>query len=151
MIREIIKPNWSIHYYRSYNVGSVFYMITRYTEEPDMNHLGIGDIKRLYVWLSNDNHNDDYVKLDFPFFEYESEKDIENLEPIKQSEPLLVGQFFSHNFYFMPELMTGTPTDETLPTDFIECLIDFKQIADDVFGKPHWDNEILKFDRINKV
>lgn len=145
MIREKITEFWSIHWYSKQSVGSVFYLIIRHKEDADIWYNGKkGEIKDLYVWMSNDDNssldNDD-------FMEWYDDDHFESLDVIKESKPLLVGKLYGRDFYFKGELMTGTPTDETQPTDFIEVLMDFKEIARSVNGVPMWDDEKLYFKR----
>ena len=144
MIRERIEEFWSIHWYSERQVGSVFYLILRYKEDEGA-FSKKGDIKMFYVWLSNRDLSMERECEDF--FEWYGDEYFESLEFIKHSEPLLVGQLWGRDFYFKGELMTGTPTDETQPTDFIEVLIDFKEIARRVNGVPDWDKEKIHFKR----
>ena len=148
MIREEIKETCSIHWYSSRGVGDVFYLIIRYDKEPNMPNCKIGDIRTVYVWVDNSD-NSYYKEKTYPFFEYHTEEDIRNLSPISQSDPILVGQYSGSDFYFRGELMTGTPTDETMSTDFLECLSDFNEIRKKVFGTPYWDKETIEITRVN--
>ena len=147
MIRERITEFWSIHWYSERSVGDVFYLILRHKKDAAVWYDGKkGEIKDFYVWMSNgDNsydNNDDFMK-------YFDDSHFESLDVIKGSEPLLVGKLYGRDFYFKGELMSGTPTDETQPTDFIEVLMDFKEIARNVNSVPQWDDEKLHFKRQN--
>ena len=143
MIRERITEFWSIHWYSQRMVGDVFYLILRHKDDKDIFNKK-GDIKSLYVWMSNADNS--WYDNKF-FMDEHKESYFESLDVIKNSEPLLVGRIYGRDFYFKSELMTGTPTDETQPTDFIEVLVDFKEIARNVNGTPEWDDEKLFFKR----
>ena len=145
MIRERITEFWSIHWYSKRNVGDVFYLILRNKKDTKLWYNGKkGEIKDFYVWMSNaDNSYDD----NDDFMKYFDDNHFESLDVITDSEPLLVGKLYGRDFYFKGELMSGTPTDETQPTDFIEVLMDFKEIARNVNGTPEWDDEKLFFKR----
>jgi len=143
MIRERKEEFWSVHWYSKREVGDVYYLILRYKEDEDTYNKK-SDIKELYVRMSNDH--DRYEDHD-EFMKWRSDEHFESLDVIRQSEPLLVGKLYGRDFYFEGELMTGTPTDETQPTDFIEVLMDFKEIARNVNGTPYWDEEKIYFKR----
>jgi len=130
MIRERKEEFWSIHWYSKREGGDVYYLILRHKEDADVWYNGKkGEIKDFYVWMSNDHNrfedNDEFMK-------WYNDEHFESLDVIKQSEPLLVGKIYGRDFYFKGELMTGTPTDETQPTDFIEVLMDFKEIENKI-------------------
>lgn len=147
MVRERITEFFSIHWYSERSVGDVFYLILRHKEDAEVWYDGKkGGIKSFHVWVSNgDNsydNNDDFMK-------YYDNDHFESLDVIKETDPLLVGRIYGRDFYFNGELMVGTPTDETQPTDFIEILMDFKEIARSVNGKPDWDKEKNEFKRVD--
>lgn len=144
MIREKITEFWTICWYSKREVGDVFYLILRHKD--DDRYSKKGDVKTLHVWLSNGDSETHFGDHD-EFASWYSDEYMESLDVIKCSEPLLVGQLWDRDFYFKGELMTGTPTDETQPTDFIEVLMDFKQIARKINGVPKWDDEKLFFKR----
>lgn len=144
IIREKVTEFYTICWYSHRDVGDVFYLVLRHKEDKDA-YSKKGDIKVLYVWMANYDFSTERECEDF--FDWFDDEHFENLDFIKQSEPLLVGKLYGRDFYFAPELMTGTPTDETQPTDFIEVLIDFKEIARKVEGVPVWDDERIFFKR----
>lgn len=145
MIREKIYEHCSIHWFSKRSIGDVFYIIKRNKEDRGFMRKK-GEVNSIHVWLSSD----DNTIFDDSFFGiYWKEEDIEGLSLIEATNPILVGELCGRDFYFRPELMNGTPTDETQPTDFIEVLMDFKEIARNVNGRPFWDEEVINFERID--
>lgn len=148
IIREKVTEFYTICWYSHRNGVEVFYLILRHKEAngQGLMHNEKGSIKTVYVWMANRDYSTERECEDF--FDWHGDEHFESLDFMKQSEPLLVGQLYGRDFYFRGELMTGTPTDETQPTDFIEILIDFKEIARNIDGVPSWDDERIFFKRI---
>ncbi len=138
LVREY--ESCSMHFHKLKGGGNaIYYIVIRYQEDSYSSKKG--DVKTLYVWESNEwpYYLLEHIDENFPFCGYIDEASVLDLSIIKDLEPILVGQYQHWDFYFRPELMTGTPTDETCSTDFVEALEIFKEISRIVYGIPIWD------------
>lgn len=149
-LREVIFEFCSIHHYKKDSNGrGIWYIITRNKEDGKYHYEGKkGDIKELFVFLSNDSDNShleyeeskDEDFYPYTFYMEDSIPEIESKEIIQKLEPLLVGQYYGTDFYLRGEMMNGTPTDETSPLDFIEALQAFNEIRRAVIGIPYYED-----------
>lgn len=151
-LRDAILEHCSIHFHKETEVGSVFYIVRNNKEDGKHWFEGKkGELKDLHVFVSNE-HNHSYLDYEdgkdedwyeLTFFTKDQEEEIYNLDVMKGLEPILVGKYYGSDFYFKPELMTGTPTDETSPLGFIDALTCFENIRRAVVGVSINDKPIV--------
>jgi len=142
-LRDANFKHCSIHFHAEFGVGDVFYIVRKHKEDGKHWYDGKkGELKDIHVFVSNSD-NSSYIDYEdrkdedwyiLTFFTSDDEELVYNLEIIKQLQPILVGKYYGSDFYFQDEMMTGTPTDETNPMDFIEPLKAFNDIRRAVYG-----------------
>ncbi len=125
----------SVRHYKSVECGDVYYIKRAYKEDGGGFKKG-GD-RNIHVWVSNSLTLEDFEAL----MSHVDEEYIYDLKIIEQTQPIMTGVYYGSDFYFKPEMMKGTPTDETSAIDFAECLMCFNEIRLEEYGRPHWDNE----------